>query len=54
MLEAVAVCRHPDGREHPAPLTADEFPTTCHQWRERGGRLRWIIRDLEDLEDPDR
>jgi len=50
-LDAVAVCRHPDGHEHPAPITDDGFPVTCHAYRELGGHLRWIVVDHGDPPD---
>lgn len=43
MLEAVAVCRHTDGREHPAQTTRDGYPITCNDQRWNGAVLRWIV-----------
>jgi len=45
MLEALAVCVHPDGTWHPAGLDGPGFPITCDQWRVHGARLRWVVSD---------
>jgi hypothetical protein len=48
MIEVVAVCRHPDGTEHPPTVDRHGFPWTCDDWIGRGAVLRWIIVDVQD------